>query len=186
MGKYADDSMGKTARKKPSGGEDKEYSTAEAVLLSATLDDMSAEHLSFLTDMLFEAGAGDVWQENVLMKKNRAGVKVCALCSPRDADALVECFFVHSTTLGVRRSRMECSYLRRSVEEFESSFGAVRIKVARFRGCLKAKPEFEDCRAISIKTGLPIGAVSERIKVEYSAGWRESQKNGAKRGHLRD
>lgn len=186
MGKYADDSMGKIARKKPSGGGAEEYSTAEAVLLSATLDDMSAEHLSFLTDMLFEAGAGDVWQESVLMKKNRAGVKVCALCSPRDADALTECFFVHSTTLGVRRSPMECSYLRRSVEEFESSFGAVRIKVASFRGCLKAKPEFEDCRAISIKTGLPIGAVSERIKAEYSAGRRGSPAAGANCGHLRD
>lgn len=141
--------------------------SGEMVLLCANIDDMPAEALADLADALMSAGARDAWQEPIVMKKGRLGAKVCALCDPARAGEVEPVFFARSSTLGVRKSRILRDSLPRGEETFNSSFGPVRIKTARFGGLKKSKPEADDVAKISGKFSIPFDAVSRKILDEF-------------------
>ena len=64
-------------------------------------------------DRLLAAGARDVQYAPVYMKKNRPGWLVTVLCKERERQALEALLFAETTTIGIRRSRMERSILER-------------------------------------------------------------------------
>ena len=140
--------------------------TEEMALVEANIDDMSAEELAEFAQSLFGEGAVDAWQEPIAMKKCRVGVKVCALCPP-EAEDRVAAFFERSGTLGVRRMRVRRDSLPREETVFESSFGKVRVKTARFGGIRKSKAEADDIAKISAKTRMPFGKLSRKILDEF-------------------
>lgn len=126
-------------------------------VVESTLDDMNAEWVPVLIDRLFEAGALDVFTQPVQMKKGRGGVLVTALADAGGADRIAEIFFTHSTTLGVRIRRDERRELERRVERVDTPLGPVRLKVARRPdGSETGAPEFEDCREIAERRGVPL------------------------------
>lgn len=135
--------------------------------LSANIDDMTPEHISSLCEKLFAAGALDVWCENIVMKKNRCAVKVCALSRPGEKNKICESFFRNSTTLGIRENKINRISLPRSETAFDSSIGTARFKKYGAFGVVRAKPEFEDCKKISNSSGMPIDLVSDRLKNEF-------------------
>ena len=134
--------------------------------LSANIDDMTGEHISELCSKLFAAGALDVWQEPIFMKKNRAGTKVSVLCRDNDAEKIRACFFRHSSTLGVREAQLSRTAILRAEIVKETRFGMVRFKKSEFGAIARLKPEFEDCRKISEDTGIPIDIITK----EFSNG----------------
>ena len=141
--------------------------TEEMALVEANIDDMSAEELAEFAQSLFGEGAVDAWQEPIAMKKCRVGVKVCALCPPEAEDRVAAAFFERSGTLGVRRMRVRRDSLPREETVFESSFGKVRVKTARFGGIRKSKAEADDIAKISAKTRMPFGKLSRKILDEF-------------------
>ncbi len=134
---------------------------------SANIDDMTAEHLAHLAEKLFDAGALDVWQEPITMKKGRLGTKVCALAKPEDAAEVRECFFKNSSTLGLREASVRRHFLRRESVVKKTSFGEVRFKSVEFGGVKRAKPEFEDCRKTAEASGLSIADAAEKLRNEF-------------------
>jgi uncharacterized protein (DUF111 family) len=65
-------------------------------------------------------------------------------------------FFVHSTTLGVRRRTLERVVLARSFATVATLYGKVRVKVGALDGeVLSAAPEFEDCRRLATRARVP-------------------------------
>ncbi len=153
------------------------YETGEAadrtacLEMAVNLDDMTPEHVSYLTEKLFAAGAMDVWQEMIQMKKGRLGVKVCALSSVEAAEAVRAAFFRHSTTLGLREKTVGKYELGREVAELSVSLGTVRVKTAVLPdGSLREKPEFDDCRRLAEEHGLSLGEVVEHIRHERENG----------------
>lgn len=141
--------------------------TEEMALVEANIDDMSAEELAEFAQSLFGEGAVDAWQEPIAMKKCRVGVKVCALCPTGVEDRVAAAFFERSGTLGVRRMRVRRDSLPREETVFESSFGKVRVKTARFGGIRKSKAEADDIAKISAKTRMPFGKLSRKILDEF-------------------
>ncbi len=136
-------------------------------LVECNIDDMSAEDISYLCERLFSVGALDVWQEAISMKKSRLGTKICALVFEKDAQKAAQFVFENSTTLGVRIVAANRFCISRKCVKFNSSLGEVSFKVAEFNGKTKAKPEFEDCKRISSKTGLAIGVVRKMLCNEF-------------------
>ncbi len=130
---------------------------------AANIDDMTGEQLAALAEMLFAAGALDVWQEPIFMKKGRAGCKVCALCAPETLDKVRACFFTHSTSLGVRTAAVSRRALARETFERETPLGKVRFKRAVFGNTEHVKPEADDCLRIARETGLPFDTVARRL-----------------------
>lgn len=155
-------------------------SVPEVVLLQANLDDMSPQLIEPLMSALFAAGAVDVWTTSILMKKGRPAWQVSALAPPDGAGAVEQAFFCNSTTLGVRRVRMERAVLSRSLASVKTRFGTVSVKLAAAgAGVLSAAPEFDDCRRLARKAGVPVRTV---LAAAAAAASHFSPLAGRKRG----
>lgn len=130
-------------------------------VLATDVDDMSPEHVAACADLLRQGGALDVVVTATLMKKGRAGQRVEVLASEGDADHLEELLFLHTSTLGVRRSTVERRVLPRASRVVDVLGHAVRVKVATLpNGSRRAKPEFDDVRAVAEATGRALGDVT--------------------------
>jgi uncharacterized protein (TIGR00299 family) protein len=141
-------------------GQGDDPAAPDVVRLEANLDDMSPQLVAPLQEALFEAGAVDVWSSSILMKKGRPALEVTALAPPAAAAEVERAFFRHSTTLGVRRQPMTRAVLARAFETVKTSFGPVRVKIGALDGeVMGAQPEFEDCRRLAARAGVPVRAV---------------------------
>lgn len=130
------------------------------VLLETNLDDVTGEVLGYAQEKLFEIGALDVWHTPIQMKKNRPGVILSALLPQHLEDAGVEVILKETPTLGVRSRPVERYAARRDIEEVETEFGKVRVKLKYLSGqVVAASPEYEDCRRIALETGRPFQEV---------------------------
>jgi hypothetical protein len=138
----------------------------EIICVSANIDDMNPQLAEPLMSALFGAGSLDVWFTPILMKKGRPGLQVAALCAQGALAAVETAFFAHSTTLGLRRQRLERTVLERASAKVATAYGEVRVKLAARDGdVLGAAPEFEDCRRLALRANVPV----RRVMAEASA-----------------
>jgi pyridinium-3,5-bisthiocarboxylic acid mononucleotide nickel chelatase len=136
----------------------------EIVALASNIDNMTGEALGWLMDRLLSAGALDVSYTPLQMKKNRPGAQLTVLAAPDDAERLSSLILRESATLGVRMARMERRKADRREEIIETPLGAVRVKLKMLGGrVIAATPEYEDCRALAERHGLPLENVVERV-----------------------
>lgn len=134
------------------------------VEISANIDDMLPQDLAYLMEKLFDAGALDVWFENIQMKKNRPAVKVCALCHEGSSELLGKIILKESTSLGVRKIYVERSMLERRTDVADTSLGPVRIKSGLIDGIvIKEMPEFEDIKKIASERGMTLADIRRLI-----------------------
>jgi len=141
-------------------------------VLEANLDDMNPQIYGYFLDKALAAGALDVFEAPVQMKKNRPGMLVTVLCRPEDEAKFQELLFAETTTLGVRSYAAERRVLARQWETVQTRFGEVRIKVARLNGRVRqASPEFEDCRKLAEAQNVPLLRVME----EASRAWADKK-----------
>jgi uncharacterized protein (TIGR00299 family) protein len=129
-------------------------------VIETNLDDINAEHLGHFVETVLEAGALDVFHTPIQMKKNRPGVMLTVLCAEADADRFSEMILRETTALGVRRHAADRRKLRREVATVDTRLGQVRVKLGRLNGELvQAAPEYESCRDVAAKAGVPLKAV---------------------------
>ncbi|HET7584623.1 MAG TPA: nickel pincer cofactor biosynthesis protein LarC [Gemmatimonadaceae bacterium] len=122
--------------------------------LSCEIDDMPAEYLAAAADRLRSTGALDVLLLPVMMKKGRPGTRLEVLCDPADAESLLAQIFRETTSIGVRRERLERLALPRHVESVQVLEHRVRVKAVRLPGgAWRAKPEADDVLEVSRSTG---------------------------------
>jgi hypothetical protein len=141
-------------------------SEPDIICVSANIDDMNPQLAEPLMSALFGAGSLDVWFTPILMKKGRPALEVSALCPKAALTAVETAFFAHSTTLGLRRQRLERSVLERASAKVTTAYGEVRVKLAARDGeVLGATPEFEDCRRLALRAHVPV----RRVMAEASA-----------------
>lgn len=139
------------------GEEEHSCRRTDALEVSVNLDDMTAEHVAYLAERLFAAGASDVWQEAIAMKKNRLGTKVTALCRPELEADMVRCMLVHSSSLGVRVARLSKYESARS--QWECSFEGTPYRLKCREGdeaVRRSKVEFEDLKKLAERRGVSL------------------------------
>ena len=86
----------------------------------------------------------------------------------------MEMLLVETTTLGVRYYEAKRRVLERSIEEVETTYGLVRIKVARDGDrTLHFQPEYDDCARLAIETNTPLLEVQAAATAAYRALKRE-------------
>jgi len=136
---------------------------AEPVLeIAANLDHLAPTALAAALEQLLAAGALDAFVTPVTMKKGRPGHLLVALAPASRATAVEDALLRHTGTLGVRRTRVDRTVLERHVESVETAWGSVRVKIGVHRGEeTSVVPEYEDCRAISQRHGVPVARVAE-------------------------
>lgn len=129
----------------------------ELVLLAADVDDMEPEYLAGAADVLRSAGALDVVLFPSLMKKGRPGARIEVLVRPENADALERAVFDQTTTIGVRRSRVQRRALPRETRSVDVRGHAVRMKIVALPdGARRVKPEYDDVARLAEVTGITL------------------------------
>ena len=156
------------------------------VEISANIDDMLPQDLAYLMEKLFDAGALDVWFENIQMKKNRPAVKVCVLCHEGPSELLGKIILRESTSLGIRKIYVERSMLERRTDVVDTSLGSVRIKCGLIDGIVvKEMPEFEDIKKIASEKGLTLSDIRLLIARERISPKADSDTSVDKCGDLK-
>lgn len=128
--------------------------------LETNLDDCTGETLGHVLDLLLEAGARDVQYTPVYMKKNRPAWLLTVLCNEPERSRLEALLFRETTTIGIRRVRMDRTILPRKERQVETPWGTVRVKEVRVPGAapgqpgeLRLYPEYESLRELCRQTG---------------------------------
>lgn len=118
---------------------------------------MNPEVYSYLFDELFNMGAKDVYLTNILMKKNRPGVKLSVLCLEEDSEEFEEILFCETTTLGIRKTKVDRVKLERRFIKVETKYGPLTLKIAYDKNnILKYAPEYEECKILAKSHGVAI------------------------------
>jgi pyridinium-3,5-bisthiocarboxylic acid mononucleotide nickel chelatase len=141
----------------------------EALQIECNIDDMNPEFYEYVSERLFAAGASDVFLTNILMKKGRPGIILNVILEKENEDIIKEILFSETTTLGLRTFPFIKNTLTRTFEVFRTSLGDITVK----RSFLKEKevsfkPEYEECRKIAAKLGIPVKEVSNTIMSEIN------------------
>jgi uncharacterized protein (TIGR00299 family) protein len=134
------------------------------LVLETHIDDMNPELYEPLMSGLFAAGALDVALAPIQMKKNRPGVRLSVVAPPAAQEGLLERLFLDSTTLGVRVQEVERVMARRWQETMATPYGEILVKVMEYGGHRRVLPEYEACRQLAEKTGLPLIEVYRLVK----------------------
>ena len=115
-------------------------------------------------DLLFDAGASDVWVTPIIMKKSRPATTLSVLCQPSKAMEMKTILFEQATTIGLREYPVQKSVLRREEKTVTTKLGDVRIKESYFNGKrVRVKPEFEDCKKLALQYGKSIEDINNEI-----------------------
>ena len=96
-------------------------------------------------------------------------------------DRAVAILFRETTTFGIRRKTCPRWKLARSTHEIESPWGPVQVKVGELGGGKhRVTPEYESCRAIADRTGMPLLEVYREVeKLIGSSQWILDREGGA-------
>ena len=129
-------------------------------MLETSIDDLSPQIYPHVISRLLAAGALDVMIIPALMKKGRPGHLLRVLTAPERAGTLSEIVFAETTTLGLRQYEVSRLAVGRRMVEVETAFGPVPVKIAEDQsGALTVSPEFEPCRALAQRHGVPVKQV---------------------------
>jgi pyridinium-3,5-bisthiocarboxylic acid mononucleotide nickel chelatase len=136
----------------------------EALLIECNIDDMNPEFYDHISEQLFTSGASDVFLTNVIMKKGRPGIVLNIITEKEHTDSIKEILFKESTTLGIRSFPFIKDTLTREFESIDTIWGKVNIKRSFYKGKeVSCKPEYEDCKKIAARLGIPIKEVYNSI-----------------------
>lgn len=133
-------------------------------VIETNIDDMNPQIYEHVMERLFEAGALDVFLENILMKKGRPAVKLTVILEESDIENISNILFQETTTIGLRFYNAHRRTLDREIKKVKTKYGDVRIKVSTSKGnIVNISPEYEDLKAIAKKTKMPIKKIAEEI-----------------------
>jgi uncharacterized protein (TIGR00299 family) protein len=153
-------------------GEETEESLQDTIrLIETNIDDMNPQYYDHIMELLFDAGARDVYLNPIIMKKNRPGVILSVLSSPELTDDLSAIILNETTALGIRISELKKRrILRREVRTVNTSIGKVRIKERELISGEKIiSPEYDDCKQIAKEKKIPLRKVFNIIEKEVGA-----------------
>lgn len=120
--------------------------------LESNIDDCTGEQLGFVMERLMEAGARDVYYTPVFMKKNRPAYQLNVICTEDMISRLEEIIFHGTTTIGIRRLKLERSVLPREKRRISTRFGEADVKICTLpNGEKRGYPEYRSVAKLAKK-----------------------------------
>lgn len=140
----------------------------EIYKLESNIDDCTGENLGYAMERLMEAGARDVHYIPVYMKKNRPAYQLNVICKQEDIKRLEQIIFEETTTIGIRRIKVERSILKRRTENIQTALGEVQVKVCGEAGEERYYSEYESLVRICRETKKPYQEVYRQVLSELA------------------
>jgi uncharacterized protein (TIGR00299 family) protein len=145
-------------------GEELEIYTEDTIyVLETDIDDVSGEILGFVGEKLVSQGALDIAFIPKIGKKGRPSFILRVLTKLQDLEKLLDIVVKETGTLGVRVMKVHRYIVPnrdivKTAVDINGEKYEVRVKISRLGDgeVISVKPEFEDLKDISIKTGIPL------------------------------
>ena len=144
--------------------------TEEICKLESNIDDCSGEVLGYVMKRLLEAGARDVSYIPLFMKKNRPAWQLNVICDREKNEALEQIIFDETTTIGIRRIKVERSVLSREIRRVSTPIGEALVKVCSTGSQERAYPEYETAAALAEYNHMPLQEVYRIIRQSWEKG----------------
>ena len=133
-------------------------------ILETNIDDMNPEIYGYVEEKLFEIGALDVFKTSIFMKKGRPGIKLSVLVNEQMEQNVLDIIFEETTSIGVRKYKVEKIMLSRNFSKVKTQYGEVTIKKAYYKGNLiKYKPEYEECRVMAKENNITMEKLYKEV-----------------------
>ena len=139
----------------------------QIAVLETNVDDVSGEIIGYCVERLLAEGAKDVCVIPMYTKKNRPGQIIKVIADQKDAEHLSNVLIAETGTLGVRVYFCKRHVIPRESCSIDLLIGGVsepvKIKVSKNNSgeIIRVKPEFDDLKRLSEKTGKPLRELSE-------------------------
>lgn len=142
----------------------------EQYILETNIDDMNPEFYEYIEEKLFEVGALDVYKAAIFMKKGRPGVKLSILITEKLEQNVLEVIFKETTSIGVRKYKVEKIMLNREFSKVKTQYGDITIKKSYYKGKLiKYKPEYEECKAVAKEKNITLDSIYKEVYKNISS-----------------
>jgi uncharacterized protein (TIGR00299 family) protein len=149
--------------------EEGEYSNKEKLVqVETNIDDMNPQIYPYVMQKLFDAGALDVYYQDIIMKKGRPGILFSVLTSENILNKVLDIIYSETTTLGVRIIHIDRHKIKREIKEVDSSMGKVKVKMIHSNSEVRVMPEFEECKRIAESTGKPLNEIYNQLMRELN------------------
>jgi hypothetical protein len=157
--------LGRAEPREPSGREGGTH-----VVLEANVDDATGELAANWIERLLAEGALDAWVTPITMKKGRPALTIAALAPNERADAVAHALLRETTSLGLRRYEVTRLERPRRIEEVETPYGPIPIKIATGPfGPPQVKPEFDACARAAAAHRVPVREIVRAAMVAAAA-----------------
>ena len=122
--------------------------------LECDVDDCTGEALGYCMEALLAAGAKEAHFVPVFTKKNRPAWQIQVICDEERRECCENILFLNTTTIGVRRQRMERTVLVRRPCKVETPLGTVDAKTVELPGGqTRTMPEHDSLAALAHASG---------------------------------
>lgn len=138
------------------------------VLLETNLDDATGEVLGYTLEKLMEGGARDAFFTPIYMKKNRPAYKLSVLCADEKINEMEHIIFTTTTSIGIRRMKMERTVLKRRSLTLNTDYGQIQVKGTVHDGVESFTPEYESLKSILEKSDVTYKELHETVMNEIS------------------
>lgn len=133
--------------------------------LETNIDDCTGEILGYVMDRLLKAGARDVHYIPVYMKKNRPAYQLTIICAEQKIREMEQIVFSETTTIGIRRVKMERTVLQREEGSVMLEYGELKVKKCRLPdGEVRCYPEYESVVALAGENETTCRQVMDALK----------------------
>ncbi|XLQ10863.1 MAG: nickel pincer cofactor biosynthesis protein LarC [cyanobacterium endosymbiont of Epithemia adnata isolate EadnSB Bon19] len=151
-----------------SPSEDIINSSEKIAVLETQIDDLNPQIITYLFERLFLVGAVDVFTQAIGMKKSRPGILLTVICPLNKMGDCKKIIFQETTTLGIRYLIQDRSILNREIQELNTDYGMVRVKIASQeingqKTIINVQPEYEDCVVLARKINQPLRTVQQMV-----------------------
>jgi len=142
-----------------------ESSKGDIYELRTQVDDMIGEALPLLFERCLEHGAIDIFAQSIVMKKGRMGYLITVLVRNEYREQIEDVIFQNTTTLGIRRSRVDRTELSRRRVPINTPWGIVHMKEGRKQDrLLQASVEYEDAARVARNTDLSLQEIYDHTR----------------------
>ena len=133
--------------------------SGQIYVLETNIDDSTGEELGLVMEKLLQAKALDVHFMPCFMKKNRPGWLLRVIAEAERLPEMERLIFMNTTTIGVRKTLVERTCMKREKMQVNLPAGTVEVKKCSFENIVRYYPEYESVKKIADESQTPFRTV---------------------------
>lgn len=112
------------------------------------------------------AGALDAHYQPLFMKKSRPAWELTVICREEDREKLEQVIFAETTTIGIRRARLERTVLPRHRDVVHTAYGDVAVKRCLLEDGERCYVEYDSAAKLAQEQGVPLQNIYLAVQLE--------------------